>query len=114
MAQETDDAALVAGYQIYKKVRGTGCAGCHGELGAGGGAFPDLKERVGAMSEADFIKVLKEGKEGTIMPKIPEDKMFAKFSKKFGVSEEDTLNGIYRYIKGVADKTGPANPKLKK
>lgn len=109
-AQEDNTAAVYAGYKIYKQFNGTGCSGCHGALGAGGGAFPDLAERVKSMSKDDFIAVVRNGKEGTIMPKAVDDAKFKKFSEKYGLTEDQALDGTYTYIQGVVEKTIPEKP----
>ena len=108
-AEGDNAAAVYSGYQIYKKFSGRGCATCHGELGSGGGSFPDLKARVTEMSKEDFMKTLNEGtKKG--MPKVAGDKSVAKYAKKYGITDKEALEGVYTYLKGVADKTIPAKP----
>jgi len=109
-AQEDNTAAVYAGYKIYKQFNGTGCSGCHGALGAGGGAFPDLAERVKSMSEADFVSAVLNGKEGTIMPKGVDDKKFKKFAEKYGLTDEEAAKGVYTYIAGIIDKSIPKKP----
>ena len=94
------------GGKIYDRAFGRGCGACH-DISSN----PNLQESVKTLSQAEFIEVLQNGKNG--MPKAVDAVMAVGPVKKAGYSEDQALDAIYAYIKGLSDGSVPAG-KLKK
>lgn len=94
------------GGKIYDRAFGRGCGTCHDIE-----SNPNLFKSVKTISKDEFIKVMKDGRNG--MPKAGDAIMAVGPVKKAGYTEDQAMDAIYNYVKGRADGSIPAG-KLKK
>lgn len=102
---EVDEKTWIGG-KIYDRAFGRGCGACHDIE-----SNPNLFESVKTLSKADFLDVVKNGRNG--MPKAGAAILAVGPVKKAGYSEDEAMDSVYAYIKGRADGSVPAG-KLKK
>lgn len=103
----TEDEKLWLGMKIYERAAGRGCGTCHDVR-----PFPDLTESIKKLSKEDFLKVVKEGRPGTIMTPMAPQIMKIGLVEKACMTEEQALDALYSYLKGLSD--GSVKGKVKK
>jgi len=103
----TEDEMLWLGMKIYERAAGRGCGTCHDVR-----PFPDLSESIKKLSKEEFIKVVKEGRAGTIMTPMAPKIMEIGLVEKTCMSEEQALDALYSYLKALSD--GKIKGKVKK
>ncbi len=89
-----DDAELIKiGGKIYDRAFGRGCGACHDIA-----SNPQLAKliKAGELDRATFGEVLKNGKNG--MPKATEAIMKVGPVKKAGLSEDEAIDAVYKYL----------------
>ena len=89
-----DDAKLIKiGGKVYDRAFGRGCGACH-DISSN----PQLAAliKAGELDREKFGKVLKEGQNG--MPKAMATIMDVKLVKKAGLSEEEAIDAIYKFL----------------
>jgi len=89
-----DDAQLIKiGGKVYDRAFGRGCGACH-DISSN----PQLAAliKAGELDREKFGKVLKEGQNG--MPKAMATIMGVKLVKKAGLSEEEAIDALYKFL----------------
>ncbi len=103
----TEEEKLWLGMKIYERAAGRGCGTCHDVR-----PFPDLTESIKKLSKEEFLKVVKEGRAGTIMTPMAPQIMKIGLVEKACMTEEQALDALYAYLKGLSD--GTVKGKVKK
>ncbi len=103
----TEEEKLWWGMKIYERAAGRGCGTCHDVR-----PFPDLTESIKKLSKEEFLKVVKEGRPGTIMTPMAPQIMKIGLVEKACMTEEQALDALYAYLKGLSD--GTVKGKVKK
>jgi len=103
----TQDEKLWLGMKIYERAAGRGCGTCHDVK-----PFPDLTESVKKLSKDEFIKVVKEGRAGTIMTPMAPQIMKIGLVEKACMAEEQALDALHGYLLALAN--GEVKGKVKK
>ncbi len=103
----TEEEKLWLGMKIYERAAGRGCGTCHDVR-----PFPDLTESIKKLSKEEFLKVVKEGRAGTIMTPMAPQIMKIGLVEKACMTEEQALDALYTYLKGLSD--GTVKGKVKK
>lgn len=96
------------GSKIYDRAMGRGCATCHDVS-----PNPVLTESIQKLSRDEFADVIKNGKNDGKMPVMIGAIMAVGPVKKAKMSEDQAIDAIYAYLKGLAAGDIPAG-KVKK
>ncbi len=94
----TPDEKLWLGMKIYERAAGRGCGTCHDVK-----PFPDLTESVKKLSKEEFLKVVKEGRPGTIMTPMAPQIMKIGLVEKACMTEEQALDALHGYLTALAN-----------
>ncbi|BCX89022.1 cytochrome c551 [Methylomarinovum tepidoasis] len=103
----TQDEMLWLGMKIYERAAGRGCGTCHDVR-----PFPDLTESIKKLSKEEFLKVVKEGRPGTIMTPMAPQIMKIGLVEKACMTEDQALDALYAYLKALSE--GKIKGKVKK
>ncbi len=96
------------GKKIYDRAFGRGCGACH-DISSNPQLIDLIKK--GELPKDRFASVIKEGKNG--MPKASAAIMAVGPVKKANYTEDQAIDAVYSYLKGLGDGSVPAG-KLKK
>ncbi len=94
----TQDEKLWLGMKIYERAAGRGCGTCHDVK-----PFPNLTESVKKLSKEEFIKVVKEGRAGTIMTPMAPQIMNIGLVEKACMTEDQALDALHSYLLALAN-----------
>ncbi len=97
----SQDENLFLGMKIYERAAGRGCGTCHDVR-----PFPDLTQSVKKLSKEEFIKVVKEGRPGTIMTPMAPQIMQIGLVEKACMTESQALDALYAYLQALAEGKG--------
>lgn len=88
-----DESAEVA-KKVYNQAFGRGCGTCH-DVAPNPNLVKNINE--GTLDEKKFVQVIKEGRNG--MPKAIDAIMAIPAVQKSGLTEEQVLDALYKYLK---------------
>ncbi len=94
----SDEERLWLGMKIYERAGGRGCGTCHDVR-----PFPDLTQSIQKLSKEEFLKVVREGRPGTVMAPMLPQIMRIGIVQKYCLTEEQALEALYRYLHALAE-----------
>ncbi|MBN2701159.1 MAG: c-type cytochrome [Methylohalobius sp. ZOD2] len=94
----SNDELKWMGMKIYQRAAGRGCGTCHDVR-----PFPELDKSIQQLSKEEFLGVVKNGRKGTIMTPMAPQIMEIGLVESVCMTEEQALDALYMYLKGVAD-----------